>query len=86
MSHLPKSLSDHSPILIKASVHPNSFKPHQIFRFENYWLEKEDINSLVLKSFTVSTHCSSHPMIAIHQHLMSLSLPLITGKSITVIN
>lgn len=39
ISHLPKVLSDHSPILFKAGHQVVTFRPRPIFRFENFWLE-----------------------------------------------
>lgn len=62
---------------VKVNVHPNAFKPHQIFRLKNYWLANKDINSLVLKSFTTS-------MVSIHHQLTSLNLSLNHQKNYNI--
>ncbi|KAJ0976534.1 hypothetical protein J5N97_012008 [Dioscorea zingiberensis] len=73
VNHLPRTASDHSPILLTAKFYEYHYR--KIFRFENYWLEHENCHQTVSKAWNFRPN--STPMHAFN-HLLNR-----TRKSLT---
>ncbi|XP_039116586.1 uncharacterized protein LOC120252479 [Dioscorea cayenensis subsp. rotundata] len=66
VKHLPRFLSDHSPMLL--SITPRIGNKKKIFRFDNYWLDYVGCHEAVRKAWCFTPH--SNPMHAV-SHLFS---------------
>ncbi|KAJ0963505.1 hypothetical protein J5N97_028627 [Dioscorea zingiberensis] len=71
--HLPRTSSDHSPMLLNSKFFAFSMK--RIFRFENFWFEYDTCHKSVCKAWTnrVNTspmHAFSHSLSSTRAHLV----------------
>ncbi|KAJ0972477.1 hypothetical protein J5N97_020436 [Dioscorea zingiberensis] len=66
VKHLPRTASDHSPLLLTAKFY--SHQRQRVFRFDNYWLEYDACHSYVSKAWNCQTRAS--PMHAFN-HLVT---------------
>lgn len=69
---LPPSLSDHSPLLLQASVGPitRAHKFHR-FRFESFWLQHPECDQVVSAAWP--TPCYGQPMFIFHKKIQKTS-------------
>ncbi|KAJ0968806.1 hypothetical protein J5N97_021683 [Dioscorea zingiberensis] len=75
--HLPRTASDHSPLLLSA-VHFSQHK-HKVFRFDNYWFEYNTCHKHVGRAWTSRT--SASPMQAVSHFIAKTKTYLCKWKS-----
>ncbi|KAJ0960379.1 hypothetical protein J5N97_001796 [Dioscorea zingiberensis] len=56
INHLPRTASDHSPLLLTANFH--SPHKHKVFRFDNFWLEYDKCHEHVTKAWYSRTNAN----------------------------
>lgn len=77
VKHLPRFLSDHSPLLLMIS--PRVLNKKKIFRFENFWLDYLGCHSVVREAWHFKPH--SNPMHAVSHLIARTRSMLLEWKS-----
>lgn len=75
--HLPRSCSDHSPLLLTAHSSISTKKP--IFRFDNFWFDYNNCHYCIVNAFDLDNNSS--PMHSFHHSITRARANLISWRS-----